>query len=232
MRSTRVSKYYKLNRTQPTLDFVDVDIVGDIRVFIDPRAIRLLPSQWGDECVSLVQNFFRTVLVAIHEGQHGQARALLSVLREPNETHLGLSRGKSRGRGLGRESVKDVWKALTKSEAVKSGLLEDLEDTILMIEGVSSDIISDITTNIIRQPLIHYTQNMASYYGIPLEQEVNSGPYGTQINRNGSRNWSACLSRVQANFYSCPRLLSGDGWIMMLMSISGITSLSIFGQLN
>ncbi|MDQ3687982.1 MAG: hypothetical protein M3430_20600 [Acidobacteriota bacterium] len=171
----RISEHYKLGRTQPTLDFVDVDISGDTRVFIDPRALRLLPSGWGDECVSLIQSFFRTVLTAIHESKHTEARRLLRVLREPNETHLGLSKGRSKGRGLGKESARDLWKALSGSEAVKSGLLEDLEDTILMVEGISSDIISDITTNIIRKPLIEYTQNMSSYYGIPLISDVTSG---------------------------------------------------------
>jgi len=172
----RVSEYFGLGRTQPSLDFVDVDIEGDTRVFIDPRALRLLPSKWGDECVSLIQNFFKTILLAIRDGQNDRAKALLRVLREPNETHLGLSIGKARGRGLGYESAVDVWQALSESEAVRTGLLEDLEDTILLIEGISSDIISDMTTNIIRGPLIKYTQERANYYGIPVTEEIDSGP--------------------------------------------------------
>jgi len=55
-------------------------------------------------------------------------------------------------------------------------LLEDLEDTILMVDGISSDIISDITTNIIRQPLVEYTRSVAGLYGIPLEPDIFSGP--------------------------------------------------------
>jgi hypothetical protein len=172
----RVSEYFKLGRGQPTLDFVDVDVVGDARVFVDPRALRVLPSTWGDECVSLVQDFFTEVLSAIRSHEDARARQLLRTLREPNETHLGFSRGRARGRALGRDSARDVWAALSKSDAVSSGLLEDLEDTILMVEGISSDIISDITTNIIRQPLIEYTQSVASLYGIPLEADVSSGP--------------------------------------------------------
>lgn len=78
----------------------------------------------------------------------------MRVLREPNETHLGLSAGRSKGRALGTELARDVWKALSQSEAAKSGLLRDLEDTILMVEGISVDIVSDMTTNIIRGPLI------------------------------------------------------------------------------
>ena len=100
----------------------------------------------------------------------------MAELREPNETHLGLSLDKSQGRGLGELSAVDVWKALEKSEAVKSGLLEDLEDTILMVEGIAEDIISDMVTNIIRQPLINYTQGICKELGIPLQQGLNSGP--------------------------------------------------------
>ena len=170
----RVSEYYGLQRTQPTLDFVDVDIEGDANVFIDPRALRLLPSEWGNECVFLIQSFFKTVLKAIQDGDQERGRSLLRALREPNETHLGLSRGRARGRAIGYYSSGTIWDALSQSEAAKSGLLEELEDTILMIEGISSDIISDIATNIIRRPLIRYTQETAKYYSIPLVPDVDS----------------------------------------------------------
>src|SRR5262249_48762160 len=76
----------------------------------------------------------------------------------------------------GPESANDAWEALRRSEAVRSGLLEDLEDTILMVEGISSDIVSDITTNLIREPLIRYTHDACQYYGIPIEPDIDSGP--------------------------------------------------------
>lgn len=172
----RVSQYFHLGRAQATLDFVDVDVEADTPVFISPRALTLVPSDWGDYCVHLVQDFFDTVLRLIKAKQHGEAEALLSTLREPNETHLGLSHGKSRGRALGEGSAHDVWGALSTSVAAATGLITDLEDTILLIEGIDVDIISDITTNIIREPLIAYTQEMASWYGIPLPHGVASGP--------------------------------------------------------
>lgn len=172
----RVSEYFRLGRTQPTLDFVDVDIVLDTPVFISPKALTLLPSDFGDECVHLVQDYFHTVLQLIHAGRNDQAERLLRQLREPNETRLGLSKGKARGHALGSESAHNVWSALSQSEAAKSGLLEDLEDTVLMIEGISVDIVSDIATNIIREPLIRYTEQMSEHYGIPLTDGVDSGP--------------------------------------------------------
>ena len=172
----RVSTLFKLKRIQATLDFVDVDVSKDTKVFVSPRALTLMHTDWGDGCVSLVQNFFETVLQSIKEGDDAGAEALLRELREPNETHLGMSRAKSRGRALGDGSAHDVWGALSRSAAAKSGLVQDLEDTVLLIHRVGVDIVSDITTNIIRGPLIDYTQEQCRQLGIPLTEGVPSGP--------------------------------------------------------
>jgi hypothetical protein len=177
----RVSEYYMLDRTQPELDFVDVDVTDDVRLFLDPPALKILGSEWGDECVYLLQHFFETLIQRIIGGRSAEARPLLAALKEPDETHLGLSKGASHGRGLGQTAAGEVWEALTNSEAVRTGLLQDLEDTALMIPGIGPDIISDITTNIIRGPLISYTQETCEYYEIPLEASVASGPiWGVQ----------------------------------------------------
>ena len=44
-----------------------------------------------------------------------------------------------------------------------------------MIEGIGPDLISDITTNVIRGPLVHYTQDQAAEHGIAVET-VYVGP--------------------------------------------------------
>jgi len=175
-RNQRVSTIYRLKRSQATLDFVDVDVERDTKVFISPRALTLMQTDWGDGCVSLIQSFFETVLQLVKDGKNADAEALLQELREPNETHLGMSIGESQGRALGDESAHDVWSALSQSAAAKSGLIQDLEDTVLLIHGISVDIVSDITTNIIRGPLVEYTQEQAKQLGIPLTQGVPSGP--------------------------------------------------------
>ena len=181
----RVSEYYKLGRSQPSLSFVDVKIDGDVKLFVSPRAIRLLPTQWGSECIYLLQNFFGTVLELVKKKKHADAERLLQVLKEPDETHLGLSKRESRGRGLGSKHAAQIWHAFARSKAADSGLLTDLEDTVLLIRGISVDMVSDITTNIIRGPLIEFTQGACKSYGIPLCTDVASGP----IWNPKSRDW-------------------------------------------
>ena len=70
---------------------------------------------------------------------------------------------------MGKGLADKMWQALNNSSAVRTGLITDLEDTALLIDGVASYVISDIVTIIIREPLLEYTIEMANQYGIPLE---------------------------------------------------------------
>lgn len=172
----RVSEYFSLNRTQGSLDFLDVDIYNDTKLYIDPYAFEIIPSTFSDSCKYYIQNYFDTLLEYIRTDRIKDAKSILEELKEPNETHLGVSAGASRGRGLGPYLASKVLDSLIKSEASSSGLLMHLEETVLLIEGVRHDIISDMVTNIIRAQLIQYTQDMAELYNIPLEKNVASGP--------------------------------------------------------
>lgn len=172
----KFSEYFNLNRNQPYLDFVDIPLHTDLPVFLEPAAIKSLVSPWGNELSSLLQTFFDTVLRLIRSGDHTKAQQLLSSLNERNEFHLGYSTGQSQGHGFGSGSAGTVWDALSKSNAAVTGLLKDLEDTALLIPGIGTDMISDAVCNIIRGPLIKYTQDMCVYYGIPLTPDIASGP--------------------------------------------------------
>jgi histone H3/H4 len=174
--ATRVSKYFSLDRDQTTLDFVDVPIGKDTPVFLDPSRLRSMDTIWASDCNSLLQHFFERLLEHIRTDKEAAGLAMLEGLSERNEFHLGLSRGRSKGSGIGPKFAKEFWYALTKSKAGKTGLLRDLEDACLFIAGVGPDRISDAACNILRGPLIRYTQDMCLYYGIPLQAGVNSGP--------------------------------------------------------
>ncbi|MFI9769345.1 hypothetical protein ACIHJG_21110 [Streptomyces sp. NPDC052415] len=170
-----VSEYYNLGRTQPTLDFVDVDTIMDTPVYIDPGNLKKLSDDWAEQCTEMLGSFFDSVVQSLSMGDDERVRELLIRLQEPNETHFGLSKGKSRGRALGPDLVNKICNNLSASRAARSGLLEDLEDTALFIKKIGKDIVSDITTCVIRGMLTSYTQSMAKMHEIPLVDEVYSG---------------------------------------------------------
>lgn len=208
----RVSQYYNLGKTQPSLPFVDVDTSKDTRLFVNPRAIKNLHSEWGEQCQDLIQDFFSELLTSVAKSDTQRSLQLLSHLKEPNETHLGLSKGESDGRGLGPKKAKKIWRSFNSSKAAKTGVLTDLEDTVLLIEGISNDILSDITTNIVRGPLIEFTQRVAEEFGIPLEEEVVSGPF-----------WNSSSKKWESAFVPLP-VADGDKLLLVPKSIVRLDS--------
>ncbi|QQD76373.1 hypothetical protein I8920_00925 [Curtobacterium sp. YC1] len=191
---SRVSEVFFIDATQGGLDFVDVDVSTDVPVYIDPGAIRAQDGLWIEECQQSLQSFFGELLAAIARDDKVRIGDLIFPLVEPNETHLGSSVGNSRGIGLGnRTKAAKLIDALRTSKAAKSGFLRDLDDTALLVPGVDRDIVSDITTSVIRAHLIEYTQNMARFHEIPMEQQ-QSGPY-----------WDASTKKWEEGLVDLPR---------------------------
>lgn len=87
-----------------------------------------------------------------------------------------MSRGRPQGRGVGREQSLQLLDALRRSRAVQTGLLSDLGEAELFIEGIGADKISDLTSNIIRMPLLQYTKEQAELWGMPLTDDVPLAP--------------------------------------------------------
>ena len=165
----RFSQVFRLNKTQAELDFVDVLLQTDNPIFVDPFAISQRPDQWSQQSHRTIVTFFQQVVDHIRRGNHDQAKELLLHLQEPNETRLGLSAGKPQGAGVGYVQAKQIYEALRDSTAVKSGFLTSLEECELMIDGISRDKISDLTTNVIRRHLVTYTTGQCELHNIPTQ---------------------------------------------------------------
>jgi hypothetical protein len=172
----RFSNLHKLSRLQSDLDFVDVLVDTDIPLYLDPFAFKIGSDNWSIECNNLVVSFFQELINAMGSGNQYRARELLTNLHEPNETRLGLSRGAPQGRGIGRGQARDLYNAFAKSKAVQSGILTDLSDCQLFIDGISHDKISDITINIIRRKLVDFTKAQCRKWNIPMQVKP-TGPY-------------------------------------------------------
>ena len=183
----KLSQYFEIDKSQPELDFVDVDTDTDKQLFIDPYVFSKRSDAWSVKCHNAILSFFEAVLEAINDGNESRGQELLSQLHEPNETCLGLSRLTPSGRGIGSLQAEELHR-LRESRAAETGLLEELSDCELFIPGIGSDKISDITTNIIRKHLIEYTQYQCELHGIELHEQVASGNLWNENNQSwGSR---------------------------------------------
>jgi hypothetical protein len=164
------SAAFGLAKTQPELDFVDVSLNRDNRLFVDPFALSQKTDRWSEDAHHTVVSFFQSVIDNIREGNDPGARELLGHLREPNETRLGYSRRRVQGAGIGDMQAEDLFEALRDSTAVQTGFINSLEESELMIEGISHDKISDLTTNIIRGELAAYTLEQCELHGIATQE--------------------------------------------------------------
>lgn len=170
-----VSKALKLGKTQPELDFVDIELTTDTPLFLDPAAFYEGEGSFAEDCSRDIETFFDAVLHAAGKEDWELGLRLLKGLSEPDEIQLGFSRGKPRGRGVGAQQAEQIFEAILRSKAIKSGLIQDLNDALIFVPGIGPDKVSDITTNIVRRHLISYTQNQMELHGVKIESYMPTG---------------------------------------------------------
>ncbi len=171
----KISDIYNLNKNQYELDFVNIDPEKDFPVYLNPFVFSSREDAFSVEATRTIKSFFQHNLELIQIGEINTARKNFSNLNEPNETCLGMSRGNPVGKGIGEDNADDVFESILNSDAIKSGLADDLEDTAIFIEGIGKDKVSDMTTNIIRSNLIKYTQEQCNLHNISMTSGIASG---------------------------------------------------------
>lgn len=162
----KFSKYFKLNKNQRQLDFVDIDTSKDTKVYVDPYAIEVQSNSLAEECNEVLREFFVELLNAIKRSDQKRIAHLVSNFHEPTDTFFGESKGEPNGKGVGQNQSALIVHALSKSVAARSGLLQDLSDAALFIPHIARDKISDLTTNLIRRELVSYTKAQCELHGI------------------------------------------------------------------
>lgn len=166
----RFSEHYGLKLRSEDLEFVDIYANQDIQLFLDPYGISAMGTKWSRECELHIAGFFQYLIDSIRAGDKKSIATLLNALHEVDEVALGYSTTKPSGRGIGTIQAKDILIAFQTSQAAKSGDIKDIADCALMIPGINRDKISDITANILKKPLIEFTQTQCKKHGIPMKR--------------------------------------------------------------
>lgn len=161
------SRYFGISEPQYQLPFVDFDLKSDVPLYIDPYAITRDPTDLAAQCHYAIVSYFQTLIDALrNQNRHEIKRLIHRRLAEPSELHLGVSQTARTGRGIGEDQEARIIEALVKSEAVRVGAIQAIQELELHIEGIGPDKVSDLVANIVLGELAAYTEEVCQTYGI------------------------------------------------------------------
>jgi hypothetical protein len=154
----------------PDPPFVDVRPEQDNRVFIDPSAIRASAAaghNFAKTADKTLRTFFGYVAAASqsgHAADQAHGARLLTHLREPNQTRLGMSRNGHRGKGMADGKGADLWRTIRDHEVCSASAVPRLEHVPLFVPGMGSDLMSDAVTQIVWPVLVAFTHEMRTSF--------------------------------------------------------------------
>ena len=102
----------------------------------------------------------------INTGNITEARSIFMNLNEVNDIHLGLSKNESRGNGIGKKYQKEIFDNILNTAKKHEGLLKQIQDIKIFVQGIDRDRISDMVSNIIKKELIEYTKQQCELINI------------------------------------------------------------------
>ena len=210
----KISKKLGITATQYELDFLDVDIDLDNKLFIDPFLIANSNSKFAIVANMTINSFFNHFKNTMRDGNYEEAFDLFKCMSEPKETCLGISKkGTKNGRGVGKLNTRKILKNIIDSNAIENDLVKNIEDLVIFVEDIDKDKLSDMITNIIRLELTKYTQQQCKLWGIKLIKEETL-PY-----------WDA----TECSWVNSEQdLLVIDGYEYLLIPKSIVTPLSTY----
>ncbi|WP_282628764.1 hypothetical protein [Empedobacter sedimenti] len=159
------SQYNNLNKHQNELDFVDINLNRNNKLFIDPRLIGL-QEEFLNYSIK-ISIFWKKIIGLIKNNNLRDLTKMFSGFKEPKETKLGYG-SDSYGNSIANILKSKLIKSFIENKAIKTGILNDFSDINFFVKDISSDRISDITTKLIKDDLISFTQNQCFIHNIPM----------------------------------------------------------------
>lgn len=179
---SRLTEHHGLSLSQASVNFAIPFLDEDLPLYVDPFLLWKSPSQQDHSLhVGLVQAFNR-IGHAARKGQEADARAMLIELSECDEVGLGNSATRS-GKRIGAGVADNILSIFSNVPKYMQDGFEHLEETQLLVEGVSRDRISDFTCNLIKSFLIDFTIEESERVGIPLTDVTIPAVYDPRNHR-------------------------------------------------
>ncbi|MDM1281149.1 hypothetical protein HXZ64_09300 [Acinetobacter indicus] len=168
----------KFGITDPDHEFFDINIYVDTKKFVDPYCVSQTPTFTGVAAQRCISFFMKELLTSIQNQTDTYSSYLCSRFNEPNGTRLGYSKVKRDGSGAGDHLAALFLQELKRiRHLIQNGIFNYLEECSLLCDELKFDRISDITIDIIKLPLIEFTQIQCHKYGIKMRKTKSKLSY-------------------------------------------------------
>lgn len=153
------------NTTHTDIDFVDVTLAPDVKLFIDPCLIAYDKSPWAVQANRTIESYFDCFYSMYRDGAPDTSKlALFEHAHEINATRLGYGNGRN-GKAKTPEGMLDTFSRIP--GLLKFGIdLTTASDLPLFIRDFAEDCLSDILTNILLNDLMQFTLTQCRKYQI------------------------------------------------------------------
>lgn len=163
-------EHFNIPENQVNGEFLNLDLEKDTKLFIDSYYLTWSKNPYCIKALETQKAFMTELMNALKNNEDIKTYQLCSHFKEPKSTGIGLSISSFNGKGSNKVKVQKIINALKSSKAAKTGLLEDLEELILVTRDIGADTISDITTNICFKHFADYTFDQCNKLGIPVSE--------------------------------------------------------------
>lgn len=184
MKLKKVTDYYGLDKSQEEIDFVDINMNGDSRLFVNPTLLKYSKyDPFAGHGTFKVESFFKKIFELYSGGGRVNALELFTSSGETNANHLGYSRGKSRGNGASKRALAKLFDTILETGALAEEIMTKPMSLLVFAHDFGEDRMSDLVTSILKEEFVAYTLEQAHKLGIPIEQdEINYGNYWNEEN--------------------------------------------------
>jgi hypothetical protein len=171
---TTFKKHFGIPDKTP-VDFVDIPLDGDIKLFLDPF---LIANNRSSILYNNVYLQLRTFLEKLNRdfivpNDRVNGLTFLDSLHEPNEYHLGYS-DTNKGAAISETRAVTIFDALRNNRFAKAGvsITNEAHNVLLLVTGIGQDIMSDTIANVCRDIFAQFTTAQCLKHSIPTSSYV------------------------------------------------------------
>ncbi len=165
----RLNDFHELPFLQEEVDFAIPFLDEDIPLYIDPFLLWKINSQQDNSLHTTIVTLFNQLGYQYINGKEKESKQILIELSECNEVGLGNSKNR-KGKKIGDKTATEILNLFRYIPQINKQGFQHFEEIQLLVNNISKDRISDISSSLIKSFLIDYTIDQCNKLNIPIEK--------------------------------------------------------------